>query len=194
MDRKFGSGVCQEVKPCGLRYSMYNWKCKDEGYEPYRLPCEELPGHEVVVGADQLEGPFGQPFLDEGVSLEVGEGHVHGLLQKHSEKYKVPFVSKINSLHSCNACTYGVRTFSRMEHWSSNGTEACSLCTFALAGEPILTQSSTKWLDTYTTKPNRDIMLGSKKKNHDTRHTKRFRMKLSCLYVHFTLIITYISV
>ena len=38
------------------------------------------------------------------------------------------------------------RTFSRMEHWSSKGTEAWSACTLVLAGAPILTHSSTKWL------------------------------------------------
>ena len=38
------------------------------------------------------------------------------------------------------------RTFSRTEHWSSKGTEAWSACTLVLAGAPILTHSSTKWL------------------------------------------------
>jgi hypothetical protein len=33
------------------------------------------------VAADELEGPVGQSFLDEGVGVEVLEGHVHGLLQ-----------------------------------------------------------------------------------------------------------------
>jgi hypothetical protein len=34
-----------------------------------------------------------------------------------------------------------------MEHWSSKGTEAWSAFTLVLAGAPILTHSSTKWLD-----------------------------------------------
>lgn len=44
----------------------------------------------------------------------------------------------------CTVCMYC--TFSRMEHWSSKGTEAWSACTLVLAGAPILTHSSTKWL------------------------------------------------
>jgi hypothetical protein len=56
--------------------------------DPYRLPCDELPFDEVVVGANQLERPAGQPFLDEGVALEVLERHVHGLLQKHTHTIK----------------------------------------------------------------------------------------------------------
>jgi hypothetical protein len=38
------------------------------------------------VAADQLERPVGQPFLDEGVGLEVLQGQVNGLLQKHSRE------------------------------------------------------------------------------------------------------------
>lgn len=44
------------------------------------IPCLELAGDEVVVTADQLEGPLLQPFLDERVGLEVLEGHVDGFL------------------------------------------------------------------------------------------------------------------
>lgn len=48
------------------------------------LPCLELSIDEVVVAADDLERPFLQPFLDEGVCLEVLKGHVDGLLQDES--------------------------------------------------------------------------------------------------------------
>jgi hypothetical protein len=39
-----------------------------------------------------------------------------------------------------------VVTFSKTAHWSSKDNEEHSLFTFILAGYPILTQSSTKWL------------------------------------------------
>uniref|UniRef100_A0A0A9GXP1 Uncharacterized protein n=1 Tax=Arundo donax TaxID=35708 RepID=A0A0A9GXP1_ARUDO len=45
----------------------------------WQLPCLELATDKVVVTADQLEGAVRQTFLDEGVGLEVLEGHVHGL-------------------------------------------------------------------------------------------------------------------
>jgi hypothetical protein len=37
------------------------------------------------MAADQLEGPFLQPFLDERVGLEVLKGHVDGLLQRRKQ-------------------------------------------------------------------------------------------------------------
>jgi hypothetical protein len=49
------------------------------------FPCLELSIDEVVMAADQLEGPFLQPFLDERVGLEVLKGHVDGLLQRRKQ-------------------------------------------------------------------------------------------------------------
>ena len=86
------------------------------------IPCLELAGDEVVVTADQLEGPLLQPFLDERVGLEVLEGHVDGFLQgkvfRHSREFIFSIIRGVNSANVsnniCSTLTRGVyKAFSK---------------------------------------------------------------------------------
>ena len=54
-----------------------------------QLPISiKLAGDELVVAADQFEGPVGHSLLDERVGAEVLKGHVDCLLWKRNERFR----------------------------------------------------------------------------------------------------------